>query len=261
MHLILTGATGVVGSAVLNHIITHGAPSQITKLTILSRNPSIPLLNTQKPPPTLKVEVVPHKDFLTYPTSLLSSLADAEGLIWALGISQSQVSPDEYLAITRDYTLAAAKAFGSNPAKEAGKPFKFVFVSGEGATTTPGRFAPIFARVKGETEKGLLELNASAECPDLRAYSARPGGVDPAADPAVAEATTVKRQTGWRKLEPYMMPFIRALSGNMVSPTKELGQVLTDLALKDGERMQDGPGISGEGRTIANVALRKMAGL
>ena len=261
MHLILTGATGVVGSAVLNHIITHGTTSHITKLTILSRNPSIPLLNTQKPPPSLQIDVIPHSDFLTYPTSLLSSLSDAEGLIWALGISQSQVSADEYITITRDYTLAAAKAFGSNPAREAGKPFKFVFVSGEGATTTPGRFSPIFARVKGETEKALLELNGSVACPDLRVYSARPGGVDPGADPAVAKATEVKRRTGMRKLEPYMMPVFRALYSNMVSPTKELGRVLTDLALRDGERLKDGPGISGEGRTIANVALRKMAGL
>ncbi len=228
----------------------------------LSRNPSIPLLNTPKQPPaSLKVDIIPHSDFLTYPTSLLSSLSDAEGLIWALGISQSQVSADEYISIMRDYALAAARAFGSNPAREAGRPFKFVFVSGEGATTTPGHFTPIFGRVKGETERKLLELNGSVECADLRVYSARPGAVDPGADPAVAKATEVKRRTGMRKLEPYMMPVLRVLVSNMVSPTKELGRVLTDLALKDGERLKDGPGISGEGRTIANVALRKMAGL
>ncbi len=261
MHLILTGATGLVGTAVLNHIFTHGAASQITKLTILSRNPSIPLLNAQKPPPTLKVDVVPHKDFLTYPKSLLSSLADAEGVIWALGISQNEVSAEDYLTITRDYALAAAKALGSNPTKEAGKPFKFVYVSGEGATNTPGRFTPTFARVKGETEKALFDMNASAEYPDLRVYSARPGAVDPGADPAVAEATSVKRRTGTRKFEAYLMPAFRALYSSLVSPTKQLGAVLTELALKDGERMQDGPGIGGEGRTIGNVALRKMAGL
>jgi hypothetical protein len=261
MHLILAGATGVVGSAVLNHIITHGAASKITKLTVLSRNTSIPLLNTQKPPPTLKVEVVPHNDFLTYPSSLLTTVADAEAFIWALGISQNEVSANEYPIITRDYALAAAKAFGSNPAKQAGKPFKFVYVSGEGATPTPGRFTPLFGRVKGETEKALLSLNASAECPDLRVYSARPGGVDPGADPAVADATKAKRSTGSRKLEPYVLPILRMVFRNMVSPTQELGRVLTELALKDGERIQDGPGITGEGRTIANIALRKMAGL
>lgn len=261
MHLILTGATGVVGSGVLNHIIHHGAASQITKLTILSRNPSIPLLNTQKPPSTLTVDVVPHKDFLTYPSSLLSSLADADGVIWALGISQNEVSADEYVTITHDYALAAAKAFGSNPSKPAGKPFKFVYVSSEGATTTPGRFSPIFACVKGETEKAVLELNALAEYPDLRIYSARPGIVDPVADPAVTEATKVKRRTGTRKFEPLLVPIFRAVYPSMMSPTKELGRVLTDLALKDGERMRDGPGVSGEGRTISNVALRKMGGL
>jgi hypothetical protein len=264
MHLILTGATGVVGSAVLNHILTHGAANHITKLTILSRNPSIPLLNTQTSPPTFKVDVIPHKDFLTYPPALLSSLADAEALIWALGISQNLVSASEYVTITRDYTVAAAKAFGSNAARKAAhgdKPFKFIYVSGEYATTTPGRFTPTFGRVKGETEKALLDLNASAEYPDLRVYSARPGGVDLGADPAVDKATKAKRNAGLKKFEPVLMPLFRVLYANMVSPTKELGKVLTDLAVGDGERIKDGPGISGEGRTIGNVALRKMGGL
>ena len=260
MHLVLTGATGVVGSAVLNHILNHRTASQITKLTILSRNPSIPLLSTQPPPSSLKVNVIPHKDFLTYPTGLLSSLADADGLVWALGISQNQVSATEYVTITRDYALAAARAFAANPAREASKPFKFVFVSGEGATTTPGRFTPAYGRVKGEAEKALLALNASAEAPDLRVYSVRPGAVDSSADPAVAKATKAKK-TATKKLEPYVIPVFRALLWNLVSPTRELGRVLTDLALSDGERMQDGPGISGDGRTIGNVALRKMAGL
>ncbi len=261
MHLILTGATGIVGSAVLNHILNHGPASHITRLTILSRNPSIPLLTTQNTPSTLTVDVVPHDDFLTYPSTLLSSVADAEALIWALGTSKSQVSAEEYVTITRDYTVAAAKAFGANPAKQPGKPFKFVYVSGEGATATPGRFTPTFAKVKGETEQALLELNASVACPDLRVYSARLGGVDSGSDPVVAQATKEKMKMGLRWLGPYLMPLFRLLYANMVSPTRELGAVLTELAMSDGERMQEGPGISADGRIIGNVALRKMGGL
>ena len=259
MHIVLTGATGVVGSSVLNHIINHGAG--VTRLTILSRNPKIPLLETQTPPTQLKVDVVTHKDFLTYPSALLSSLSTADALIWALGISQSQVSTEEYISITRDFAVAAAKAFGANPSKPEGQLLKFVFVSGEGATTTPGRFTPLFGRVKGETEKTLLALNASAECPDLRVYSARPGGVDSGADPAVAAATTEKRAIGSRKFEPILMPIFRAVYWNMVSPTKELSKVLVEIASRNGDKYEDGPGISGEGRTLSNVALRKLAGI
>ncbi len=43
------------------------------------------------------------------------------------------------------------------------------------------------------------------------------------------------------------MLVFRTLYSNMVSPTKELGRVLTELALS-----------SGEGRTIGNMVLRKI---
>lgn len=138
---------------------------------------------------------------------------------------------------------------------------KFVFVSGDGATAHPGPFTPFFVRIKGETEVALLALNGSAQCPDLRVYSARPGGVDGRDDPAVMEATKTKTRTGIRKFQPYLMPVFQALLPNMVIPTRKLAMVLTDLALRDGDSLPDGPGIANEGRTIANLALRKMAGL
>lgn len=53
--------------------------------------------------------------------------------------------------------------------------------------------------------------------------------------------------TGLRKYEAYHMLVFRTLYSNMVSPTKELGRVLTELALS-----------SGEGRTIGNMVLRKI---
>lgn len=246
MHLILTGATGAVGSAVLNHLLHHAGKT--TKVTILSRNSTIPLL---KDPTELNVEVIKHSDFKDY-SSVLSSIRDADAVIWALGISQSQVSAENYVTITKDYPLAAARAFGSN-----GRPFNFVYVSGEGATTTPGRFSPIFARVKGETEQALLDL--SRDLPDLKVYSARPGGVDSGNDPPVNEVAKQKR-VGTRRLEPFLMPLFRAFYASMVSPTKPLGQVLVHLAESNGEKL-DGEGISGEGRTVSNIALRRMAGI
>lgn len=270
MHIILTGATGVVGSAILHHILNDSASAHITKLTLLSRNPSIPLLTIKKPPSTLQINVVPHQDFLTYSPILLTSLSSADALIWALGISQTEVSTSDYVTITRDYTLAAAKAFGSNPARYAvdddnggvqtRNPFKFIFISGEGATTTPNLFTPLYGRVKGETEAALLALNASAECPHLRVFSARPGAVDSSADPAVVEATRGKRQAGLKRLEPYVLPVMRRLGPGLVTPTRELGKVLTDLAVGGGERVGEGRGVSGEGRTLANVKLREIGG-
>ena len=90
MHLILTGATGLVGSAVLhNMIITPG----VTKISVLSRRP-VALAEGQP-----KVNVLIHKDFSSYPSELLSQVKDADGVVWALGISATQVGK-EYVSLS-----------------------------------------------------------------------------------------------------------------------------------------------------------------
>ena len=84
MHLILTGATGLVGSGVLAHILSL-PPGQITKLSILSRRP-VPMAEG-KP----GVTVIEHKDYGHYPPELLEQLRGAQGCIWAQGISVALV--------------------------------------------------------------------------------------------------------------------------------------------------------------------------
>jgi hypothetical protein len=46
----------------------------------------------------------------------------------------------------------------------------------------------------------------------------------------------------------------------MMTPTKEMGAVMTELAMSRGERLE-GKDIGMEGRLVSNVALRRMAGL
>jgi NAD dependent epimerase/dehydratase family enzyme len=84
MHLILTGATGLVGSAVLQNMI---AMESVTKITILSRR-DVPQANDFPQ----KANVIIHKDFETYEPSLLEQLKDADGCVWAQGISATKVS-------------------------------------------------------------------------------------------------------------------------------------------------------------------------
>ena len=250
MHLILTGATGLVGSAALSHLLSLPA-STLTKLSILSRSP-IPML-TDPPSNHPNVTVITHSDFSTYPPSLLQQLKGADGVIWALGISQTEVSKDDYVKITKDYTLAAAKAFSG-----LSESFKFVYVSGEGATLTPGRFTPLFGRVKGETEAALLALGK--EIPSLRVYSVRPGAVDPKGHGEIWRAVKRRRSGKYGFLDPVVFPPLRVAYPGMVSPTRDLGRVLAELAMGDGERLE-GMGVEGEGRTVANVGVRRMAGL
>jgi uncharacterized protein YbjT (DUF2867 family) len=87
MRLILTGATGLVGSAALNHILSL-PPGQVSRLYILSRKP-VPIAENQP-----NVTVIEHKDFNEYSPELLEKLKGADGCIWALGISQNQVSKE-----------------------------------------------------------------------------------------------------------------------------------------------------------------------
>jgi uncharacterized protein YbjT (DUF2867 family) len=85
MHLILTGATGLVGSGVLHHMIN--TPT-VTKVSVLSRRP-VPQAEGHE-----KVKVIIHKDFNTYPSELLAQLKGAEGCVWAQGISITQVTKE-----------------------------------------------------------------------------------------------------------------------------------------------------------------------
>ena len=85
MHLILTGATGLIGSAVLHHMINN--PS-VTGVSVLSRRP-VPQADSHN-----KVKVIIHKDFNAYPSDVLEQLRGADGCIWAQGISVTKVTKE-----------------------------------------------------------------------------------------------------------------------------------------------------------------------
>lgn len=83
MHLILTGATGLVGSGVLHYMINA---AEVTAVSVLSRRP-VPQAEGHE-----KVKVIIHDDFNSYPTELLEQLRGAEGCVWAQGISITKVT-------------------------------------------------------------------------------------------------------------------------------------------------------------------------
>lgn len=83
MHIILTGATGLVGSACLQSMLTNNT---ITKVSILSRRP-VPMAANHA-----KAKVIIHKDYTDYPPDLLAQLKGATGCVWAQGVSANDVS-------------------------------------------------------------------------------------------------------------------------------------------------------------------------
>ncbi|KAF2112355.1 hypothetical protein BDV96DRAFT_634088 [Lophiotrema nucula] len=239
VHLILTGATGLVGAATLQAMLTTEA---VTRISILSRRPVAQAEGQEK------AHVIIHKDYKDYPSQLLEQLKDAQGVVWALGVSQNEVSKEQYEEITYDYPLAAAKAFSTLHPET---PFTFIHISGEGATQTPGMFTPIFGRVKGQVESALLDLGKAT--PNLKIYNVRPGGVDWRQHPEIHNY--MSHQALYKKAIIPVFSFWK----DMTTPTRPMGKILTELAMSKGEPLE-GKDIGQEGRLVPNVALRRMGG-
>lgn len=166
------------------------------------------------------------------------------------GTVHSDCGYRQYVEITHDYPLAAARAFSTI---HPDSPFVFLYVSGEGATQSPGAFTPLYGRVKGQIESALLELGRKN--PMMKTYNVRPGGVDWTNHPEIHPF--IPKQALYKKL---MVPPMNLLYKSMMTPTREMGRVMTELAMSKGEPME-GKGIGMEGRMLSNVALRRMGGL
>lgn len=200
MKIIVTGATGTAGSEVIRQAI---ADDNITSITAIVRRP----LDIQDP----KLNTIIHKDFLDY-TGLDSIFQSHDACIWCLGVSQTQVSKEQYEVITYLYTMKAAQAM-----LHANHNIKFVFLSGDGADPEE-KSRTIFARIKGRTEKALSSLEFK------QLYFARPGGIWPVhKNPNMALMN---------KLVAPLFPLLSRILPSKVIKSDLLAKALLQLAIK-----------------------------
>ncbi|HEY0329872.1 MAG TPA: NAD-dependent epimerase/dehydratase family protein [Rhodopseudomonas sp.] len=166
MKIILTGATGFVGSHVLAHLI---ADPHITGVTCISRRP----VASDSP----KVTTILQDDFLSYGPALFDRLAEHDACIWALGGKASDLGePEAFARITHDFTLALAEGI----AGRARGTFTFCYLSGMGADPTETAKLPwekLTRHFKGRTEKDLFVLQQRN--PVFCTHAFRPGGILP----------------------------------------------------------------------------------
>ncbi|KAJ6475949.1 hypothetical protein C8R47DRAFT_1052224 [Mycena vitilis] len=236
MHLILTGATGTVGAPILRHCL--GSP-QVTQLAILTRRQ----FTMPEGMNISKAQVIIHQDYASYPEDVLAKLRGADGCIWAQGTSQTAVSEKQYITITHDFPIAAAKAFAD--LSTTGR-FNFVHISGKGAESNTS----LYGRTKARAEKSLLSLSLEPLYSALRVLNVRPAYVD--------NAEYQPRPGMVRKVVYYgLAPVLRKLAPGLVTPTPLLARVCVDLAVGDGKPLE-GADLEAGGRTVLPNAIKRM---
>lgn len=154
--------------------------------------------------------------------------------------------------------MEAAKAFQTLPPQN--EPFNFVYVSGVGTTTEPGRFTAFWSRIKGEAELALADIRRQNAL--LRSSSVRVSFGSEANHDAIKPYMPARPY--YEKYLRFSEPVVRALMPNMFTPTEHFGKFLAGLALG---RFQDQLGPSkgiqmvGEMPILQNSAFRRLAGL
>jgi hypothetical protein len=161
----------------------------------------------------------------------------------------------EYVTITKDFPLAAAKALSTLSHTE--EPFRFIYVSAYGATTNPGKFTSLFGRVKGEAERELSELHT----PKFHVETVRPCHVDAANHDALKPHIPSPGMV-YNVLNLVLGPIIRTVLHSLHSPTERLGPFLTEMAMGRYDKDLDAGGngilnLNGS-RILDNVAFQRL---
>ncbi|UNI20518.1 hypothetical protein JDV02_006597 [Purpureocillium takamizusanense] len=171
MKVIVTGATGNAGRQVVQHCIQD---PRVTKIVVLTRTAVSGDVESHP-----KVEVVMHRDFSSYPETLLKRLEGAQACIWAIGGRVDQLKHDKDLCrhVILDLPLAASRAFSQHLAGKTpeGTRFRFVLCSTKHAEKTKKSlpFVNDPRRYVTEAEKGVCEV-AAVNKAQFEAYILRP---------------------------------------------------------------------------------------
>ncbi|HSI48676.1 MAG TPA: epimerase [Ideonella sp.] len=222
MRLLIIGATGMVGQAVLREALLADDVSQVHTL---GRSPA-GTATWARTSQAAKLREHLHPDLfalfgvgapggeavLTEP--LAAELREVDACCFCLGVSAAGLDEAAYARFNHDLPLAAARALQVlNPA------MTFLYVSGAGTDTTEqGR--SMWARVKGRTENALQRVGFRS------VYLLRPGVIVP--------LDGIRSKTGfydgfYRLARPLLGLALRALPGQVLD-TRRLGRAMLVLA-------------------------------
>jgi uncharacterized protein YbjT (DUF2867 family) len=203
LKVIVTGATGMVGKAVLLECLDSAAVDQVFAVGRRPLGMKHPKLSEQ-----LLAD-------MSDPASIAEALAGVDACYFCLGVSSMGMSEAEYSRLTYDLTLGFAKALAA-----ASPQAVFCYVSGAG-TDSSEKGKRMWARVKGKTENALLRL------PFKAAYNFRPGFIRPMRGVASRTKTYQVLITLFRPLFPLL-----ALSKAFATDSVTLGRAMLYVTQK-----------------------------
>ncbi|KAJ8063297.1 hypothetical protein OCU04_008527 [Sclerotinia nivalis] len=176
MKLIVTGATGFVGTEVIRQALRNPA---VTSVVALSRKPVVPPNDAGDD--TSKLESIILDDWSSpYPESVKEKIKGADGCIWTLAITPSRSKAMEFAEVTKvcyEYTVNGI----TNMAAVANTPFRFIYTSGaliERDQSKSLTFMADYRHMRGRTENAILDFAVSEHAPDIQVTVAKPGIID-----------------------------------------------------------------------------------
>ncbi|KAL9615622.1 MAG: hypothetical protein Q9204_008726 [Flavoplaca sp. TL-2023a] len=184
MKLIVTGATGLVGSEVIRLALRNPA---VTSVVAIARKPVLAPANVESESQMSKLHSVVLENWTSpYPESVIGHVKGADACIWALAVTPSQSKDMEFsdvTAICYDYTMNGL----TNMAAHASKPFRFIYTSGVTVERDQEKTLPFLSkyRLMRDSDQGV-EVTV-----------AKPGGIEsPGRDPISAPFTTMLETFG-----------------------------------------------------------------
>jgi uncharacterized protein YbjT (DUF2867 family) len=218
IHLVIVGATGMVGGYALRYALNNSAVKSVTSIGRRKLGISHP-----------KLQELLHENFADC-SALADALSGQDAAVYCLGTYTGSVSDAELRAITADYTIEFARVLRLSSPEAA-----FSFLSGNGADPT-GRSRLAFARYKGEAEKALLASGFP------RVYLFRPAyiyPVEPRKEPNFS----------YRMLRA-VYPVFQLLFPNQVIRADDLARAMVDVVLR---QTQEREGLVFENRDIRGM--------
>lgn len=195
-HVLITGATGMVGKGVLLSCLKD---TSIEKIILLSRK-TVGIVDP-------KIQEIIIEDFANLP-SIQGQVGKIDACFHCMGISSIGVSQEEFTLKTFEYTKSLADV-----CYEVNPKMTFCYVSGTG-TSTAENSRSMWANVKGKTENYII--NKGFE----RVFLFRPGLILP--------EDGIRSSTGWyNAIYQIMRPFYGLLKKSKnVTSTRNIGAAM-----------------------------------